>query len=86
MSEQLALRVAPEHAARFPLAPTSAPAQLISLQEAADRLGVCYRTARRYVSDGRLTGFRVGPRQVKVSAEDLDALVEPVGQGGGSHG
>ncbi|WP_373167483.1 excisionase family DNA-binding protein [Mycobacterium marinum] len=53
----------------------------IGLQEAADRLGVCYRTARRYVSNGTLDAVRVGPRLLKVDAADVEALLRPVGGG-----
>lgn len=54
---------------------------LIGIQEAADRLGVSYRTVRRWIATGRLTAVRVGPRLLKVSAADLDALMQPVGGG-----
>jgi excisionase family DNA binding protein len=53
--------------------------ELIGLQEAADRCGVCYRTIRRYVEQGRLDAVRVGPRLLKVSADDVDKLIRPVG-------
>lgn len=53
--------------------------ELIGLTEAADRCGVCYRTIRRYVADGRLKAVRVGPRLLKVDAADVDALKTPVG-------
>ena len=53
--------------------------ELIGLQEAADRCGVHYRTIRRYVSSGRLSAVRVGPRLLKVDVADVDALKRPVG-------
>ncbi|WP_176358172.1 helix-turn-helix domain-containing protein [Mycobacterium persicum] len=53
----------------------------IGLQEAADRLGVCYRTMRRYVSNGTLDAVRVGPRLLKVDAAAVEALMQPVGGG-----
>ena len=53
----------------------------IGIQEAADRLGVSYRTVRRWIAAGRLTAVRVGPRLLKVSAADLDTLMQPVGGG-----
>ena len=53
--------------------------ELIGLQEAADRCGVCYRTIRRYIADGRLNAVRVGPRNLKVYATDVEALKQPVG-------
>ncbi|GFG66890.1 hypothetical protein MKUB_43800 [Mycobacterium kubicae] len=59
--------------------PSAARPELIGIQEAADRLGVSYRSVRRYISAGRLNAVRVGPRLLKVRADDLDALMRPVG-------
>jgi excisionase family DNA binding protein len=53
--------------------------ELIGLPEAADRCDVSYRTVRRWVADGRLSAVRIGPRLLKVSIADLDALHQPVG-------
>lgn len=53
--------------------------ELISLQEAADRCGVCRRTIRRYITQGRISAVRVGPKLLKVDAADLDVLTRPVG-------
>ena len=51
------------------------PRRLISLNEAANLTGLSERTLRRYVSEGRLPGYRVGPRALRVRATDLDRLV-----------
>jgi excisionase family DNA binding protein len=48
--------------------------QLISLAEAADRIDVSTRTLRRYIAAGRLTGYRVGPRLIKIDPNELDQL------------
>jgi excisionase family DNA binding protein len=53
--------------------------ELIGLQEAADYCDVSYRTARRWVSSGRLKAVRVGPRLLKVSLEELDRVIVPTG-------
>jgi excisionase family DNA binding protein len=53
--------------------------ELIGLQEAADILGVSYRSMRRYVAADRLPAYRIGPRLLKVDIADLDALRLPVG-------
>lgn len=50
----------------------------IGLTEAAARAGVSPRTIRRYIAAGRLPGYRVGPRLIRVDVADLDALVHPV--------
>lgn len=53
--------------------------ELIGLQEAADLCGVSYRTIRRWVADGRINAVRVGPRLLKINAEDVLKLIRPVG-------
>lgn len=52
---------------------------LIGLQEAADYLGVSYRTVRRWVSNGTLTAYRAGPRLLKVDTAELASVLHPVG-------
>ena len=47
----------------------------LTLQEAAERLRCSTKTVRRYVASGRLTAYRVGPTMLRVSAEQLDAMV-----------
>lgn len=55
--------------------------ELIGLQAAADRCDVSYRTIRRYIANGRLKAVRVGPRVLKVAADDVEQLLRPVGGG-----
>lgn len=52
--------------------------QWITLEAAAARLAVEPRTIRRYISAGRLTGYRLGPRMLRVSAAEVDALLQPI--------
>ncbi len=47
--------------------------ELITLNEAADRLGVHYMTAYRYVRTGRLHGVKDGT-EWRVRASDVEAL------------
>ena len=49
------------------------PAEYLSLQEAADRLGVHYMTVYRYVRTGRLDGVKDGA-QWRVRTDDVDRL------------
>ena len=53
--------------------------ELIGLQEAADYCDVSYRTIRRWIAQGHLNAVRVGPRLLKVDADDLAALLQPTG-------
>lgn len=59
-------------------AATTTARKLINLVDAGEYLGVHQRTVRRYISEGRLKGYRVGPRLVKVDQGDLDALTRPI--------
>jgi MerR family transcriptional regulator, light-induced transcriptional regulator len=49
-------------------------ADALDLQHAAERLGVHYQTAYRWVRDGRLPAERLGGRY-RIAVADLDALV-----------
>ena len=60
---------------------TARKPELIGLSEVVDRCGVCYRTIRRYIAQGRLDAVRVGPRLLKVKPADVDALKTAVGGG-----
>lgn len=53
----------------------------MSVAEAADYLGVSAVTIRRYISTGRLTGYRAGPRLVRVDRHELDAMLRPIPTG-----
>lgn len=48
--------------------------QLITLDQAAELLAVSPRTVRRMISDGTLTGYRLGPRLLRVDAGEIDRL------------
>ena len=54
------------------------PRRLASLATAAAYADVSTRTLRRYISQGRLTGYRVGPRLVKIDLRELEALARPI--------
>jgi excisionase family DNA binding protein len=56
-------------------------ARTLTLQEAAERLGVHYMTAYRYVRTGRLPGRRVGARWY-VDPADLSVVFETAGRPG----
>lgn len=52
--------------------------QHMTMRAAADYWGVSERTLRRWVAEGRLRAYRVGPRAVRVRAEDVEALCRPI--------
>jgi excisionase family DNA binding protein len=49
-----------------------------SVPEAAIRHGVNPRTIRRYISEGRLPAYRLGPRLIRVKVVDSDQLLRPI--------
>ncbi|MGP4058501.1 helix-turn-helix domain-containing protein [Mycobacterium sp. 4D054] len=52
---------------------------LVSIQHAADHLGVDPRTVRRYIAQGRLKARRIGPRLIRIERGSLENLGRPVG-------
>lgn len=59
---------------------TSTPAKrAFSPNEAADILGVTPLTIRRWIASGRLKAYRIGPRLVRIDAESVEALKQPIG-------
>ncbi len=48
--------------------------RLLDVAAVADTLGVCPRTVRRMIKDGRIPALRVG-RSVRVRAADLNRLI-----------
>lgn len=51
---------------------------LISIDEAADRLGVSTKTVRRRISDGTLKAVRIGPRIIRIDAASLASVGRPL--------
>ena len=39
-------------------------------------MSVCSRTVRRKVSDGELSGYRVGKRAIRVDLNEIDAKIQ----------
>lgn len=56
------------------------PEHMISVAEAARRAGVHPRTMRRWVAEGKITGYRIGPRLLRVNPADVAHLLTPVGE------
>lgn len=50
-----------------------------SLKEAAEYLGVTPRTCRAWIAEGRITGYRINARLVRVDLNELDAAMQPFG-------
>lgn len=52
--------------------------RLVSIAKAAEAQDVSTRTMRRWIAQGRIRGYRVGPRLVKVDLDDLDRLARRI--------
>lgn len=50
----------------------------VSISEAAERVGVSTKTVRRWIATGALTGYRIGPRVVRIDAAELDAALRRI--------
>jgi excisionase family DNA binding protein len=55
---------------------------LITIEAAAGYLDVSTRSVRRYIAQGKLRAYRVGPRLIKVDEADVDALARPIAAAG----
>lgn len=49
-----------------------------SLSEAATYIDCNEKTLRRYIAAGRLIGYRLGTRSIRVDLDELDALLQPI--------
>lgn len=52
--------------------------EYVSLRRAAEYLDMTERSVRRYIADGNLPAFRLGPREIRIKQTDLDALLRPI--------
>ncbi|WP_224489562.1 helix-turn-helix transcriptional regulator [Robertkochia flava] len=55
-----------------------APETLLSIQEAAKRLGVTQLTVRNYIKKGCLPAVRIGARRIFIKQSDLDKALKEV--------
>jgi excisionase family DNA binding protein len=52
--------------------------RLADICDAAAYAHVHPRTIRRRISDGTLTGYRFGPRLIRVDLNEMDAALRPI--------
>jgi excisionase family DNA binding protein len=43
----------------------------ISIAQVAEQYEVSTRTIRRYIADGRLTAYRIGPRMIRLDVDQV---------------
>lgn len=49
-----------------------------TVSEAAAHLGVSNATVWRWIESGKLSAYRVGPKNIRIKKADLEAVIEPV--------
>jgi excisionase family DNA binding protein len=50
-----------------------------SIKQAAEYIGVDEKTIRRYIAQGRLIAYRIGPRLIRLDRESVLKLARPIG-------
>lgn len=55
----------------------------LTVTQCAERFGVTDSSIRRWIAQGRLPAYRLGSQQLRVRADDLDAILVPVPTSGG---
>lgn len=54
------------------------PVEYISLAVAAQMIGITPATLRVYIAEGRIPGYRVGPKFTRVRLADVETLIRPI--------
>lgn len=60
------------------MANTNTPRRLASLATAASRGSISTDTVRRMIARGELTGYRLGPRTLRIDLDEFEALIQPI--------
>jgi excisionase family DNA binding protein len=63
--------------------PPKSARRLAPISVAADYAAVSTKTIRRWISSGRVAGYRAGPRLIRVDLAELDAMLRPIPTAGG---
>lgn len=56
----------------------SAEPRYVPLDVAAARLSITVPGLRKFIAEGRITGYRLGKRAIRVDVRELDALLTPI--------
>jgi excisionase family DNA binding protein len=57
---------------------------LASVQIGSEETGLSQKTIRRYISTGRIRGYRLGPKLIPIDLNELDELLRPIPAADGS--
>ena len=61
-----------------PTPPSAVERRLASLERAAAYLDTSERAIRRSIAEGRITGYRFGPRLIRVDLDEIDTKLVPI--------
>lgn len=50
----------------------------VTQREAGDILGVTDRTIRNMLADGRLRGYRIGSRNIRLKLNEVESALQPI--------
>ncbi|WP_370501148.1 excisionase family DNA-binding protein [Mycolicibacterium sp. jd] len=50
-----------------------------TMKAAGDYVGVSQSTIRQWITDGRITGYRINDRVYRVDLNEIDAAMQPFG-------
>ncbi|UFS99113.1 helix-turn-helix domain-containing protein [Nocardia huaxiensis] len=64
---------------KSPVRPTTASEVMLTVQEAAKAIKVTDRTILNWINDGLLTGYRFGPKIIRIDRAELLELGIPFG-------
>jgi excisionase family DNA binding protein len=48
------------------------------IKTTSEQYGVSEQTLRRYIAQGKITGYRLGPRMIRVDLDEVEALLKPI--------
>jgi excisionase family DNA binding protein len=57
-------------------------ARFVPMKEAEERFSVDWFTLRRWIDQGKITGFRFGDRKIYLDLDELEAFMKPIPVGG----
>jgi len=62
---------------------STSPRRYLTLSEAAEWLALDEKTLRRWISQGRLTAYRVGPKLIRLDGGEIESMIRVVPTAGG---
>lgn len=65
----------------MPNSPSPSHGPYLSIADTAEYLGLTTRTVRQMIADGRLRGYKLGQRVVRLRRAEIDAALRPFGGG-----